>query len=138
MMYNVYIETYKENLNNSQLVKLLKQTKYVLNQLYNANYKGKIILDCRGLFLDIDNIVFREFLSIINILIVSIQERKVNNVDIICDRIENSNWLKIVKDLISFSAVMNKFSFKEENDSIVHESYSLDWRYQYIKTCFKD
>lgn len=138
MMYNVYIETYKENLNNSQLVKLLKQTKYVLNQLYNANYKGKIILDCRGLFLDIDNIVFKEFLSIINILIVSIQERKVNNVDIICDRIENSNWLKIVKDLISFSAVMNKFSFKEENDSIVHESYSLDWRYQYIKTCFKD
>lgn len=137
-MYNVYIETYKENLNNSQLVKLLKQTKYVLNQLYNANYKGKIILDCRGLFLDIDNIVFKEFLSIINILIVSIQERKVNNVDIICDKIENNNWLKIVKDLISFSAVMNKFSFKEENDSIVNESYNLDWRYQYIKTCFKD
>ena len=137
-MYNVYIETYKENLNNSQLVKLLKQTKHVLNQLYNANYKGKIILDCRGLFLDIDNIVFKEFLSIINILIVSIQERKVNNVDIICDKIENSNWLKIVKDLISFSAVMNKFSFKEENDSIVNESYNLDWRYQYIKTCFKD
>ena len=61
-----------------------------------------------------------------------------NNVDIICDKIENSNWLKIVKDLISFSAVMNKFSFKEENDSIVNESYNLDWRYQYIKTCFKD